>query len=218
MKKTQLATLVCALSGLLLSGNVAAVTIVPSDSGTAFAVGTQSFYNETLDRVGGSAAATIPEFINLYFFPTADLNGLGISEGTLSFTVADNSPGAYSGTLQVEFVTSIATVPTQNGGNNSPSDQALLTLATQPATEIFNAAVAQGGSDTAILDAAIADGTIANDNNFLVFRFSDVLPAPVADQQSGITGVSLDLTTVPEPSAALLSAFAGLGLLVRRRR
>ena len=171
----------------------------PTEDGTAFDVAGQSFYNEAVLRVGGSTSTDIPEFIGLVFFDISNVE-LAPGEtltggGALSFAVGTGGGGNYSGTLQVEYVGSLASIPTQDGGNDSPTDQELLAIAIQAAdTEIFNSAVAVSESNTASISADILD----TEDDILVFRFSDVAPATADNQQSDIESVSLTLETTGE--------------------
>ena len=208
------------LSGMLLSGNASAVLLAnEGGGGTAFFVAgnpNNNVYNQEAVIVGGSSAGTISEFITLALFDSAILPADEVVTGaTLTIAVNGDGGGSYSGTLQAEYIGSFATIPDQEADNNTPDVNELIRLAFDaPADEVFNGTLAVG--DSQIVDVASA---IDIDNRYLLFRFSDVAPAPTANQQSGVIA-TLDVVTapVPEPSVALLSAFAGLGLLVRRRR
>jgi len=167
-----------------------------AEDGTAFAVGAQAFYNEASNIIGGSTSADIPTFNNLFFFDTTGLTtdsgtavGAGdIIGGSLAFTVNGTGAGDHSGDVEVHYLGSFATIPIQNGGNNSESDQELLAIAETAGTLLFSGPLAVGESEN--LDLS---GNVDNASPILVFRFTDPNPAPEENQQSGIRIDNLDL-------------------------
>jgi len=202
------------VDSVIQGGGVAMISNVPvAEDGTAFAVGAQAFYNENANIIGGSASATIPTFNNLVFFDTTGLTtdsgdavGAGdIIGGSLAFTVNNTGGGEHSGDVEVHYLGSFATIPIQNGGNNSESDQELLALAQTAGTLLFSGPLAVDESET--LDLA---GFVDNNSPILVFRFTDPSPAPTANQQSGIRIDNLDLLVA---GGSLTGDFNGDGVV-----
>ena len=186
---TALCCFTVAIAGSVAQGQT--ISNVPvTEDGTAFAVVAASFYNESANIIGGSASEDIPTFNNLVFFDTTGLttdSGGAVAAGdivggSLAFTVNNAGGGEHSGSVEVNFLGSIATIPIQDGGNDSPSDQELLALAQTAGTELFSGPLAVDESET--LDLA---GVVDNNLPILVFRFTDPNPAPAENQQSGIT-------------------------------
>ena len=195
-----LVSTLCCLAIAMASSFAQGQTIsnVPvTEDGTAFSVGTTSLnYNEAALIIGGSTSPDISTFNTLIFFDTTGLTtdsggavaAGDITGGSLSFTVNNAGGGVHSGNVEVHFLGSIATIPVQDGGNNSPSDQELVALSEIPGTLLFSGPLGVDESET--LDLA---GDVDNDLPILLFRFTDPNPAPTENQQSGITIDNLDL-------------------------
>ena len=202
------------VDSVVTQGPAGAISNVPvTEDGTAFAVAEASFYNESANIIGGSTSEDIPTFNNLVFFDTTGLttdSGGAVAAGdivggSLAFTVNNAGGGEHSGSVEVDFLGSIATIPIQDGGNDSPSDQELLALAQTTGTELFSGPLAVDESET--LNLA---GVVDNNLPILVFRFTDPNPAPTDNQQSGITIDNLDLSV---GGSGLIGDFNGDGVV-----
>jgi len=218
-KKHKSYTLALAGLGMIAATQSASAVVLTNvdGGGTAFFTSvTNTVYNQAAVIIGGSAAATIPEFITLAFFDVSSaglVGGESLSGGTLTIAINGAGTGDHQGNVQAEFVGTIGVVPNQNAANGSADVNELIDLAfNDPATEVFNDAIAVGANDTADVTSVVNGVT----SGFLVFRFSDTAPAPAADEQSGVVA-SLDVSVIPEPSSSIL-ILGGAGLALLRRR